>query len=633
MALLATATHLAACSPQAPPATPPPPDGGDAQRLVTILDYVGADYGRAVEGGTVVSAAEYEEQVQFTAAARRLVEGLLPDAGHDPLPRAVAEVERRVLAKTPAAEVARACREAREIAVARFAVRTAPTTAPSLLRAAELYAQACATCHGAQGDGDTPRARELDPAPARFREKGRLDALSPHHVYNTRTFGIPGTAMASFDSLSPSDRWSLAFYVFRLGHEPAAGAPPEVDLAEQAARTDAEVLELLRGQGETRPAAALARLRREGPFREPPAAAAVARARGLVKEAVGRAESGRPEDGDRLVLDAYLLAFEPVEARLRVRDPETTAAAEAGFHSLRAALSAGDVAEARRRGESLQAHLVTLGEEPRAVWPLLAGFLVYFREGVEAALLVGALLAGVRRMGHPEAARWVHAGWLAALPAGLLTWWLSSRLLHLTASSRELTEAVVSLLAAAVLFSISFWMISRVEARRWTDYLRRTLETSLARRKLVLLASVAFLAVYREAAETVLFTQALLLETDAAGEVWTGAAVGCLAVLVVAALMQRTVFRLPMGAFFGVSGALLCALAVSFAGSGLFELVAAGYLRPRPVPIPEVPWMGIHPDLTPLAAQLAILTVVAVAALLTLRRRPAEAAAAAPRGR
>jgi high-affinity iron transporter len=401
-----------------------------------------------------------------------------------------------------------------------------------------------------------------------------------------------------------------------------------VDLADQAAWTDGELLDRLRRAGDAQPETALARLRREGAFRELPASAGVSRARRLVREAMARADGGRPEDGDRLVLDSYLQAFEPVEAHLRVRDAAATAAAEAGFHALRAALAAGDGARARDQAAALDAHLARLSEERTPALPLLAAFLIYFREGVEAALLVGALLAGVRRLNAPGAVRWVHAGWLTALPAGLATWWLSGHVLSLAASSRELTEAVVSLLAAAVLFSMSFWMISKVEARRWTGYLRRGLEESVGRRNLALLAGVSFLAVYREAAETVLFTQALLLETDAPGRVWAGAGIGAAAVLVVAVVMQYTVFRLPMTAFFAVSGALLCALAVSFAGSGLFELVSAGYLRPRPVPVPEVPWMGIHPDLTPLGAQLAILAIVGAAAVATLRRRPAEAVAA-----
>jgi high-affinity iron transporter len=226
-------------------------------------------------------------------------------------------------------------------------------------------------------------------------------------------------------------------------------------------------------------------------------------------------------------------------------------------------------------------------------------------------------------MGRPDASRYVHAGWIAALPAGLATWWLSERVIAFGAEQRELMEGVIALAAAAVLFSVSFWLISRAESRHWMGYLRVRLESSLTRRRLLLLAGVSFLAVYREAAETVLFTQALLLDAEGRrGEVWAGALAGLAAVVIIAVLMSRAALRLPLGPFFAVSGTLLCGLAISFAGSGIYELVSAGYLSPRPVSFPEVPWMGIHPDLTGLLVQLAIVAVVAGAAVLTLWKRP-----------
>jgi high-affinity iron transporter len=83
--------------------------------------------------------------------------------------------------------------------------------------------------------------------------------------------------------------------------------------------------------------------------------------------------------------------------------------------------------------------------------------------------------------------------------------------------------------------------------------------------------------------------------------------------------------RLPTGPFFAVSSALLCGLAISFAGAGIYDLVAGGYLAPRPVTFPEIPWMGIYPDLTGLLVQLTIVTVIVGAAVSTLRRAPAEA--------
>ncbi|MBI3932214.1 MAG: FTR1 family protein [Acidobacteria bacterium] len=608
----------------------PASDGGDAQRLVALVDYVAGDYGLAVKDGVEVSALEYQEQVRFVADARALARRLLgPDVPEgEPLLRHLARAEALVLARADAAAVTEACRAARDAAVTRLGLHTSPAARPHLGPAEALYAGNCAACHGASGDGDTERARHLDPRPAAFTDPDRLRELSPYRVYNALTFGVPGTAMASFEALSPAERWDLAFYVFRLGHAGReARGPVALPLAEMATRSDHELLETLSAEGAADPAAALTWARREAPFTEPPAAEGIERTRRVVREALAAFATGRGEDADRLVLDAYLSGFEPLEPGLRARDADATAAVEAAFFELRGALREGDALGVRARGARLDGLLRDVAGAKRPIVPFAAAFLIYLREGIEAALLVGALLAGLRRLGRPEAARWVHVGWIAAIPAGVATWWALDRVVSLGADRRELVEAVVALLAAAVLFSVSFWLVSKAESRHWMAYLRRNLEAGLSRRKLSVLAGLAFLAVYREAAETILFTQAVLLEARGArAHVWAGAAAGLLAVAATAALMNRTVLRLPLGPFFAVSGVLLCALAISFAGSGIHDLVAAGYLPPRPVRFPEVPWMGIHPDLTGLLVQLAIVLTVAAAGVAALRR-PEEAPA------
>src|SRR2546428_718995 len=305
--------------------------------------------------------------------------------------------------------------------------------------------------------------------------------------------------------------------------------PPERPSLARAQALYAEPCAICHGpRGPPTPPRALAYARQEPAFGEALAGIGLDRTRRMIRQARQAFSEGRAEDADRIAIDAYLQGYEPLEARLRARDPQATAAVEGAFRDLRAAISRGDAV-------AVQGHAHQLDR----------------------------LLADGPAPGRPP----------VPFPAPFV-------------------------------FS-----------------LRARVETG------VLLAGLSFLAVYREAAETVLFTQALLLECPGQrGHVWAGAAAGVLAVMAVALVMSRTVMRLPMGPFFAVSSALLCGLAISFAGAGIYDLVAAGYLSPRPVTFPEIPWMGIHPDLTGLMVQLTIVAVILGAALTTLRRRPAEVA-------
>jgi high-affinity iron transporter len=291
-----------------------------------------------------------------------------------------------------------------------------------------------------------------------------------------------------------------------------------------------------------------------------------------------------------------------------------------------------DAAAVKARAAEVEARLARIERPDQTIFPFAAALLIYLREGAEAALLVGALLAAVRKLGQSGAARPVHQGWIAALPAGVVTWWALDHLLSGGIAEREMIEAGTGLMAAVVLFWVSFWLISKAESRRWAAYLKKNVTGSVEQRNRLLLFSMSFIAVYREAAETVLFTQALLLESgEQRMQVWAGALAGILAVVLLAVAMRRAVMSLPIGPFFAVSSVLLCLLAVSFAGTGLYKLIAAGYLTPRPVAFPEIAWLGVYADLSVLLVQGAIVTAIVLAGLHTfLGAKPAAAGPDAP---
>jgi high-affinity iron transporter len=600
-------------------------DGSDGQRLVSLLDYVSADYGGAVRGGEVISAVEYEEQISFVETALKMADhAARGDDERAALRQRIERLKEAVGARLDPSAVASLGRVAREEVVARLGLVTTPLKQPDLIRAQTLYAESCATCHGQDGLGQTEVAASLDPRPANFKNATRRRAQSPYRIYNALTLGVPGTAMPAFDALSSSERWDLAFYVLRLAHDgEKASSPSSTTLAVLAARSDDDILSGLKADGHPSPEEGLAFARRDAPFVSASLGLGVQQTRALVRKAASLAAAGRNEEADRVVLDAYLDGFEPLEAQINARDPNRTQSVEIAFRDLRAALVRDRPALVQKQAALLDELLSRSDSREGATLPFVAAFVIYFREGIEAALLVGALLGGVRKLRRDDARRAIHLGWTLALLAGGISGVLFSRLVAIAPAERELIEAVVGLLAALVLFSVSFWMISKAESRKWMAFLQNQMNRGLNSGRVWSLSGLAFLAVYRECAETILFTEALLIESAAnTWPVFAGASVGLACVILAALAVQNAFQRLPMPLFFGLSGLLLSLLATAFAGSAVSAFVAAGYLRPRPILFPSFPMLGIHPDLSSLCVQgVLILMLLATGAKTRLDSR------------
>ncbi len=595
-------------------------ESDDGQRLVSLIDYVAADYPGAVSNGVIVSAFEYEEQLGLVETAAGLAPRVTENSEDRGAIAARVEAFRAaVREKADASVVAALGRAAREEVISRVGLQTTPRKHPNLQTAESLYTQSCLPCHGLDGRGETELSAQLQPKPTSFKNQERRATLSPFRVYNVLSLGVPGTAMPAFESLSPTERWDLAFYVLRVGHEgePARG-PVSMTLADLSLRSDAEVLSSLRAEGHPAPEEGLAFARRDAAFAEVPLGLGIDQTRSLVRKAASLGSLGRTEEADRVVLDAYLQGFEPLEAQISARDPNRTQSVEIAFRDLRAALRGGNPARIERQAMLLDELISRSASSSGATLPFVAAFIVFFREGIEAALLVGALLGGVKKLGRADGSRAIHLGWLAALLAGGVSWLLLSRLVAIAPSQRELIEATIGLLAAAVLFSVSFWMIAKAESRKWMAFLKDQMGKGLHSGPAWSLGGIAFLAVYRECAETILFTEALLIEAvGQTGSVFAGAMCGLAGVVLIALAVQNTFRRLPMPVFFGVSGLFLSLLAITFAGSSISAFVAAGYVRPRPVSFPSLPMLGIHPDLSSLAVQAALVLLLASAGVKT----------------
>lgn len=256
--------------------------------------------------------------------------------------------------------------------------------------------------------------------------------------------------------------------------------------------------------------------------------------------------------------------------------------------------------------------------------------LIMLREGLEAILIIGALTAVLVRASAGHRRREIGWGALAALGASGIGAVLLLAVFRITAAAQELVEGITMLVAAVVLFTVASWLVSKIEAARWRAFVGDRMRAALASRGKFALAGLAFLVVFREGIETVLFYAALYATTETPVEslgVTSGLVVGAVLLVLIYLAINRWGVRLPLRPIFAGTGVLLLLMAFSFAGQGVAELQAAGVLSMTTLNLPSFPALGIFPTVQTLAAQLALLTAFGAAVALLLLRKPAEVAA------
>jgi high-affinity iron transporter len=610
------------------PALAQAPSASQAQVAWRLLDYVAVDYAGAVANGQVTNPAEYGEMVEFSGQIRTRLEALPSNPAKADLLREAAALQAAIRDKSDPRVVGGQAKALAGAVLKAYPSPLAPSFPPDLAKGAALYDAQCAVCHGATGRADGEGAQGLDPAPIAFADVERARQRSVFGLYQVIDQGLDGTAMASFSHLPAEDRWALAFYVGRFAFTDAEAAEgqriwetdPSVRAAfpDLAAVTQATPAELASRIGETRARAVTAYLRRhpEATIRAAGSTLTLARTRLAESEAAYR--QGDRKAATDLALSAYLDGFEPVEPALGARDRALLRRVETAMTELRASISKGAPAEevagriARLNALIDTAERALAPHEADNAASFVGAFTILLREGLEALLIVVAMIAFLRKAERPDVLRYVHGGWVAALAAGGATWAAATFFISISGASRELTEGFGSLLAAIVLVSVGIWMHGKSHADAWQTYIRDKLSKALSKRSAWFLFLLAFVVVYREVFETILFYAAIWSQGGHVGML--AGALTAVAILAVAAwALLAYSKRLPIGRFFSLSSILMAALSVVLVGKGVAALQEAGWLDVHPVTwAPRIEILGLYPTMEGVGVQLLTLVVLGI---------------------
>jgi high-affinity iron transporter len=332
--------------------------------------------------------------------------------------------------------------------------------------------------------------------------------------------------------------------------------------------------------------------------------------------------------GAKSEMDAFAREWTDVEGLVKARSGRVYTDTENNTARARAALNARppDVAAARETLATMQRDLAPI-LEAGARYGAFDAAAILLREGLEALLVIGALLAFLRKSGNADKARWIWGGSVLALFASVLVA-LGVNMIFARASAganRELMEGVTGLVAAVLLLYVSYWLHSKSSLGAWQQYVHTRGTAALAGNSMLSLATLAFLAVFREGAETVLFYIGIAPAIDWS-DLLLGLGIGTAGLIVCGVLILGLGVRLPLRPFFLVTSALIYYLAFKFVGSGIHALQVSGYLSATPEWfLPSSDLIGLFPTLETTIPQL-LLVIGAVAVLLWQRQHERKTA-------
>jgi high-affinity iron transporter len=601
-------------------------DDDKAQAIVHMLDYVGVDYRESVQNGQVIKQEEYAEQRDFAAQALTLLGQLPAVPEQDVLVQQAHKLLTRIEAKASGNEISALADQLLVQVIQAWKLRVAPRQAPDIPHGEELFAQHCAACHGTQGKGDGPLAKGMNPAPRNFHDEPRMRQRSLYGLYNTITLGVRGTPMRAFSELSEADRWALAFVTAGLRTDPSMVTKGEGFWQQGQGQSDFQTLRtfVTTAPDQQAPAGSSLDAVRAYLTQQPQALQTTTQtplvfSRTKIEETVLAYANGNQEGARRLAIAAYLEGFELIESALSNVDAPLREEIEHEMMALRTAIADGLPAEA------IAAHATKIkmlldraadrlsGSTLSPTATFVSSLLILLREGLESILIISTIIAFVVRTGRRDALPYIHVGWIGAIALGAVTWSLARYLLSMSGANRELTEGLTALLAAAMLLYVGWWLHSRSNAQTWNRYVREQLNSALATRTLWTMAGLAFLVVYRELFEVILFYETLWSQAGAVGHgavVW-GIAAATVLLALIGGLILRYSVRLPIGPFFSVASSLLAVMAVIFVGNGIAALQAAGVLDVTNVRFVSLPLLGIHPTVQSLVPQALILALIA----------------------
>jgi high-affinity iron transporter len=551
------------------------------KKIVMMLNIAAKEFEEGVVDGKIVVAPEYEESQVFLQQAIERFERISPEIS-DPLK--AEEIKKRfinmmalVKSKVDSQKIWEEVNAINSELLTTFniEINKTPITPVSLTNGEKIFENNCSVCHGLKGNGDGPMASQFDPSPAvlsnpKLTGDANTTAYDNFEVINV---GIANTAMIAWAGLlSENQIWDVTYYLRTFSNANLQLPPVNLDLAAIESSEDIGLAEQV-----------------------------VNEVREVLDRSLVTYKTGQVENAAELAFDAYL-AYEKIESNLITKDRDLGVNLESAFSRYRGEIKRNAPLEQveslhKEINLNLLKGLELLKNEVGFTGMFFQSFSIIVREGFEAILIIAALIAFLVKSRNQARVKSIHIGVVVGILASFATAYIIHEVLHLSMASQEVLEGWIMLIAVAVLFSVSYWLVSKIDNKRWQEYINKQMRGALSKGNTFTLGAVAFISVYREGFETVLFYKALFLYAgDSTGGIIPGFLAGCVVLALIFYLINTLGMRIPIKWFFGFTSVLLYYMAFTFMGKGIHELQMGEQISMTSADIlPSLSWLGMYP--------------------------------------
>ena len=474
-----------------------------------------------------------------------------------------------------------------------------PTRAINIENGKTIFKANCTICHGITGGGDGPLSSKIDPVPAVLSDPkvtGNKHSTA-YDNYQVISVGVANTLMMAWSEILPEDDlWDVTYYIRTFSNK-------NLELPVVTTTIDTN-----RTSGSTKQA--------------------IADVIRVLNLSIKAFKAGEVEKSAEIAFDAYL-SYETIETGLVTKNKELGLRLESSFGRLRAEIKRGaDLDHVKKINQNIQNDLheaqTILEQKVGFTGLFLQSFSIIVREGFEAILIVAALIAFLVKSRNKEKIKVVYRGVTIGIIASFLTAYIIHEVLNISMAKQELLEGCIMLVAVVVLFWVSYWLLTKIETQKWQSYITGKMTQAITTGNVFALGMVAFLAVYREGFETVLFYKALYLY---AGEISKGIIpgflVGCVFLAVMFVLINKIGVKVPIKWFFGFTSILLYFMAFTFMGKGIHELQMGEAVSLTAADFaPEISWLGMYPTWETFIAQSLLLIIFLVGIIYTFVIKP-----------